>query len=375
MVWTEETWDKMDPQHYYREFAKRIRAWQTPKIISLGYAVPEQFYSQEEIFAALGYPKRFWRAFKDSGIEKRHFWVPLSEIKKMPWQQMCEKYKAGAIELSREALINCLDGRDPRSIGCVVFCSCTGFGCPGPVVPHYLSKELGFSPDTYFRNLGSHGCEGGFPGLRTAWEFSTVTGKPSLVITCELCSCSYFPEPKEKPDPENHFELMRSNSIFGDAAAAALVGFDDDPRHPFIIDSETCTNTDYIGDLGYTWRDGRLRVLLSRRVPELAPLVVKPAVDAMLQRQGLSLDDISWWVIHAAGNTVLDNIRDALGIAEEKVTLSRGTLREFGNTSSTSVGITGKRLMVEDIRPGDYAAVLSIGPGMTGGISLLRWLY
>ena len=138
---------------------------------------------------------------------------------------------------------------------------------------------------------------------------------------------------------------------------------------------ETHTNTDFINDLGYTWRDGRLRVMLSRRVPGLAPQVVKPAVDAVLQRQGLSVTDINWWVIHAAGNTILDNIRDALGIVEEKVTLSRGTLSEFGNTSSTSVGITGKKLMGEDIRPGNYAAVLSIGPGMTGGITLLRWLY
>ena len=46
-VWTEETWNKMDPQHYYRDLLKRIRPYQTPRIISLGYAVPEQSYSQE----------------------------------------------------------------------------------------------------------------------------------------------------------------------------------------------------------------------------------------------------------------------------------------------------------------------------------------
>ncbi len=342
------------------------------KIISMGYAVPEHSYTQEEVFQELGYPRAFRRLFSDSAIAKRHFWVPLSRIRKLSWQEQQEEYTRGAVDLSKQAVLNCLDGRSPEDIACVVFCSCTGF-CPGPTIGHILSKELGFSPRTYHTNIGSMGCEGGFPGLKRAFDFTTITGKSSLVIACELSSCSSFPEPEGKPDPRNHFELARSSAIFADAASCALVGFDDDPRHPFIIDTETYTNTDYIDDLGFVWREGRLRVMLSRRVPELAPLVVKPAVNAVLQRQGLSIADIRWWVIHAAGSSVLDNIKDALGIAEEKLTLSRETLRNFGNTSSTSVGITGKMLMAGDIHQGDYAAVLSLGPGMTGGATLLRF--
>ena len=342
------------------------------KIISMSYAVPEHSYTQEEVFQELGYPRTFRRLFSHSGIDRRHFWVPLPRIRKLSWQEQQEEYIGGAVALSKQAILNCLDGRSPEDIACIVFCSCTGF-CPGPTIGHILSKELGFSPRAYHTNIGSMGCEGGFPGLKRAFDFTTVSGAMSLVVACELSSCSHFPEPDGKPDPENHFELARSNAIFADASACALVGFDENSRHPSIIDMETHTNTDFINDLGYTWRDGRLRVMLSRRVPELAPLVVKPAVDAVLERNNLTVNNIAWWVIHAAGNTVLDNIRDALGIAEEKVTLSRGTLREFGNTSSTSVGITGKRLMSQDINPGDYAAILSIGPGMTGGMSLLRW--
>ncbi|MBA7694309.1 3,5-dihydroxyphenylacetyl-CoA synthase [subsurface metagenome] len=338
-----------------------------PKIISIGYSLPQKSYTQREVFDVLGYPQHFWRIFRDSGIEKRHFYVePLHKIKQMTWQEMTEKYVEGAIELSKEAIIRCLDGRRPRLIGCLVFCSCSGF-CPGPTIAHHLVKELGLPPDVYITNIISQGCESGFPGLKRAFDFTAVTGKLSLVIACELCSCTYFPEPDGRPDPSNHFELARSNVIFADAASCALVGFDDDWRHPLILDTETYTNTDYLNDLGFVWREGRLRVLLSKRVPDLAPLVVKPAVDAVLERNNLTVNNIAWFVIHAAGSTVIDNIRDALGIAEEKVTLSRKTLRLVGNTSSTSVGITGKMLMGEKIEPGDYALVLSIGPGMTGG--------
>ncbi len=343
-----------------------------PKIISIGYSLPQKSYTQREVFDSLGYPEHFWRIFRDSGIDRRHFWIPLERVTRLSWQEQQEEYIKGAIALSKQAILNCLDGRSPRDIGCVVFSSCTGFA-PGPTIPHYLSKELGFASNTYYTNIGGMGCESGFPGLKRAWDYTVATGKLSLVIACELSSCTYFPEPDGKPNPENHFELARSNVIFADAASCVLVGFDDDPRHSVIIDMETYTNTDYLDDLGFIWRDGRLRVLLSRRVPELAPLVVKPAVDAVLQRQRLSIPDIRWFVIHAAGSSVLDNIRDALGIAEEKVVPSRETLRMFGNTSSTSVGITGKFLMKEPIKEGDYALVLSIGPGMTGGATLLRF--
>ncbi len=342
------------------------------KIISMGYSVPENYYSQEDVFLVLGYPQRYWRVFKESGIEKRHLWIPPEDAIGLSWQDQQDRYKEGAILLSLSAIRRCLDGRNPRDVACLTYGSCTGFA-PGPTIAHYLAQKLELSPSTFYTNIIGQGCESGFPGLKRAYDFAVATGKQALVVNCELCSCTYYPEPAGRPDPENHFECLRSNAIFADAASCALVGFDDNPRHPLIMDMETYTNTDFINDLGYTWRDGRLRVMLSRRVPELAPLVVKPAVDAVLERNNLTVKNIAWWVIHAAGNTVLDNIRDALGIAEEKVTLSRNTLRLFGNTSSTSVGITGKMLMGGNIKLGDYAAVLSIGPGMSGGMSLLKF--
>ena len=344
-----------------------------PRIISMGFAIPEHSYSQTEVFEALGYPKAFRRVFTGSDIDKRHFWVPLERIRKLSFQEQQEEYLRGAIQLSKQAVINCLDNRSPYDIGCVVFSSCTGFA-PGPVIPHYLSKEFGLASDTYYTNIGSMGCESGFPGLKRASDFTIATSKPSLVIACELSSCSYFPEPDEKPDTENHFELLRSNAIFADAATAALVGFDDDLRHPAIVDMETYTNTDYLNDLGYVWRSGRLRVLLSRRVPEIAGKLVGIVVPRLLERHNLKVTDIEHYIIHAAGNVVLDNMRDALGLPEESMTLSRETLRLFGNTSATSVGITGKRLMQErQPNPGDYGLVISLGPGMTAGAVLLYW--
>jgi predicted naringenin-chalcone synthase len=343
-----------------------------PKIVSLGFAVPKHTYTQDEIFNRLGYPKGYRRLFRESGINHRSFWVDIDAILGLTFQQQQEEYLKGAVALSKEAITQCLDGRSVNDISCFTYCSCTGFA-PGPIVPHYLSGIFGFASNTYFCNIGSMGCEGGYPGLKRAADFTVATGRSSLVVACELSSCSYFPEASGVPDPVNDLEILRSNALFADAATAAIIGYDDDWRHPAIVDTETCINTAYINDLGFTWQDGRLRVKLSRKVPQFAGEVVKPAATRLLERNQIDVADIAWFIIHAAGNSVIDHIRDALLIPEDKTILSRKTLREYGNTSSTSVGITGKKLMSEDIQPGQHVLVLSVGPGMTGGATLLQF--
>lgn len=345
-----------------------------PKIISLGYAVPEYSYEQREIFECLAYPSHFWRIYRDAGIEKRHFCIPLERIKRLSFQEQQEEYQKAATELSKRAIINCLDGRDLRDIGCLIYCSCTGF-TPGATIGDYLMKELGLLPSTRIINVASQGCEGGgYPGLSTAADFVITNRKPALVVACELSSLTYYPEPDGKPNPENDWQCLRANAFFGEASSAALVGYDNDWRHPSIIDQESYTDTDYIDDLGYRWRDGRLMVLLSKRVPEIAPLVVKPAVVAVLQRQGLQVADIQWWVVHAAGLSVVRNIQKAVGFAEEKLSLSIETLKRYGNISSATVGIVGKILMLEgNFKPNDYAIVITVGPGVRGGATLLQF--
>jgi alkylresorcinol/alkylpyrone synthase len=349
-----------------------VESKQHPQIISLGFAVPRHKYTQDAIFARLAYPKGYGRLFRESAIDSRYFWIDLDRITGLSFQQQQEEYQQGAKTLSLEAVRNCLDGRRVDNIGSLTYCSCTGFS-PGPTIPHFLAQDLCLAPNTYFCNIASMGCEGGYPGLKRALDFTQSTGKPSLVVACELSSCTFFPEGEGSPDLSNDLEVMRANALFGDAASCALVGYDGDWRHPAIIDTETHTNTDFINELGYVWSEGRLRVRLSRKVPELAVKVVEPAVNTLLERNQLTISDINWFVIHSAGKAVIDNIRDALAIPEEKTQLSRRVLRDYGNTSSTSVGISGKLLMSQPIQPRDQVLVISIGPGMTGGCTLLRF--
>lgn len=338
-----------------------------PKIISINFAVPEKSYTQEEIFEALHYQRHFRSIFVNAGIDKRHFWRPLET--ESTWQEACEEYNKGAIWLSREAVKGCLDGRDVAEIGSVSFASCTGYQCPS--IMHQLHSELGFPPNVLYTPILGTGCEGAAPSLWRAYHHSLATGQQSLAISCEICSVCHFPEPE--PDPSGEWELLRANAIFGDGASAALVGFDDDPRHPCIVDFETYFDPENLKHLGFVWQDGRLRVLLSRQIPKIVPSVVKPAVEKILQRHFLKQRDIRWWVIHPGGSAVLDNLRDELGIPEEKFALSREALRLYGNCSSVSIGIVGKLLMSEDVKPGDWGLIVSLGAGLAAGATLLHW--
>ena len=342
------------------------------KLISLGYALPPHRYSQRQAFDALAYPRRFWPIFKGAQVETRHFCLPLETIRERGWQEMCEAYLEWAKTLSLASITACLDGRDPSIIACVAFASCSGYQCPG--IMHHIAGEVGLAPTTFFTNIGGHGCEGGEPVLKRAWDAVLATAKPALAVTTEVCSSTYFPEPEGMADPENDYELLRGMAIFADASVAALVGHDNDPRHPYIVDFENVVDTSYIGELGYIWRNGRLRLRMSRSILEIAPVLARRAVSGLLDRLGLRVEHVQHWVIHAAGAKIITNIGRALGLGDDKLDISRQTLRLFGNTSSTSVGITGKRLIDSGAcRPGDRVVMVSLGPGMSSGATLLRF--
>jgi predicted naringenin-chalcone synthase len=338
-----------------------------PKIISIGFAVPPVSFTQREIFDQLGYPHHFWRIYEEAAIDKRHFWVPFSQP--LTWQEATDAYREGATQLTREVVKQCLDGRDPADIAHVTYASCTGYECPS--IAHRIGK--GFSPRVGYTPILGTGCEGSAPALRRAYDFTVATGKTSIAISCEICSVCHFPEDGANPDPTREFELLRANAIFGDGACAVLIGYDNNPRHPYLMDFENYFDPENMKHLGFLWQDGRLRCLLSRQVPKIAPKVSAKALAPLLERNGLKIDDVTWWIIHPGGRAVLDNIRDELELPESKMTHSREVLRNYGNCSSSSIGIAGKLLMGENVKPGDWGVIISLGAGLAAGATLLKW--
>ncbi len=342
-----------------------------PKIVSVGFAVPVMAHSQRESFSALGYPHQFWPIFRDADIQKRHFFVAPNDANKKSWQELCELYKEGALLLSREAVKSCLDSNDRSQIGCITFASCTGYQCPA--MSYLIAADLGLPNDMEHTDIVGDGCQGAAPALKRAYDYTKLTGKQSLAVSTEICSAAYYPEPDGQAVREGEYELLRAKAIFADGSAAVLVGYDSDPRHPELVDFANNFDPRYVGHLGFRWVDGRLWVVLSREVPRIAPTVIAPAIFPLLERHNLKISDIKWFICHPGGKAIMNSIRDKLGFTEEQMALSRETMRQFGNTSSATIGIMSKLLMSKDVRPGDWGLMMTMGAGFAVVAALFRF--
>jgi 3-oxoacyl-[acyl-carrier-protein] synthase-3 len=80
--------------------------------------------------------------------------------------------------------------------------------------------------------------------------------------------------------------------------------------------------------------------------------------------------EIDWFVFHQANGRILETVAKREGIPMKKVIL---TLREFGNTSSSSLPIALDKGGTRLFRPGDKILLVSFGGGITWGATRLVW--
>ena len=341
-----------------------------PRIVGLDYSVPPLRYTQREIFESLGYDRRWFRIFSDAGIDERRFVLPPEQVRTLTFQMQQEAYACWSRKLTAEALRKTVPPEDLGRLGLLVYHSCTGF-LPGPTVGHYLAEEFGLR-DIELCNIASMGCDGSWPALRRCYDYTKLTGRSSVLLACELSDLTYYAE-SDPPDRENDYELMRAYAIFGDACSCAVIGYDDDPGHPKLLDFASTMDTRYIDRLGYTWRDGRLRVRLAKDVPEIASGLAIAATDKLLHQNGLESGDIACWIVHPAGVSILDRFQWHYHLPEDALRCSREALRKFGNCSSASVGLVGKLLAEGQPAPRGYAVMVNMGLGMSGNSVLLSF--
>lgn len=329
------------------------------KLLSIGFAVPDELVvTQDDVLTMLGYTgRRARRIFANAQITTRHFAInPVGKS----WQQLRDAYRPAALKLSCQAVEKCLDGRSLDDLGLLVFCSVTDYSTPA--LGYYIARELGLRRDLVFANLQGQGCQSAVPGLRRATEYYQATGLPAMVVNTEICSATFFPA------SEDDLENVVSNSLFGDASAAFLVGSDDNPRHPVIVDFESAYDPAALDILGFTWVDGRLKCRLDRSVPEVVPPLVRDAVTRLLLRHGKTPADVLNWAIHPGGPAVLRRIETLLGLTPHDTWASWDTMREVGNCSSATLVMIAKRVhQLPNALPPTPVAQGQLAVGVTAG--------
>src|SRR5207237_6258616 len=86
--------------------------------------------------------------------------------------------------------------------------------------------------------------------------------------------------------------------------------------------------------LGYGLRDGGLRVVLSRELPQMVEASLLEAVESFLATAGTTLAEIDLVAAHPGGPRIFDAIERALRLRAGSLDTSRRVFSEDGNASS-----------------------------------------
>jgi predicted naringenin-chalcone synthase len=351
---------------------------------ALATANPKRYATQEEIYAFLvahfqmqpQETELYRQILLEGPVRGRHIAVDVDEeICSQDPDRLIARFATHSRRIAAEAARTALDraGLEPADIEGLIVNTCTGYLCPG--LSSYLIEDLGLPPFTSVLDLMGMGCGGAIPNLEAACRMIQSGAKKAvLCLSVEICSATFF----LGPDPD----LIVSNSIFADGAAAALVqaagaaGLQPPPSGLLrFLDFESATLPKYREQLRYTSQGGRLRNVLTRNVPVIGARAVAQVVRRLLDRHGLPQNAIDWWVVHPGGTQVLNAVQREVELAPEKLRFSYEVFRNYGNMSSPSVLFVLDRILREArLHSGDTGLLLSFGAGFTAFAALVEFL-
>jgi polyketide synthase Type III len=341
-----------------------------PRILGIGTANPPIRLTQEQSFHAAGYEsERIRKIFLNSDIEFRHFYFGGTPTREESSDQMNQRYLSGAMNTGCRAILDCMKaaGTTVHDVDFLAVCTCTGYVCPD--VGSRLIAHMGFSTNVQRASIVGLGCAGALPALQRAVDFVRANpGRQALMLAVEICSACYY--------VDNTLETVVGNAICADGAAAFLLAAEEQSNHsyPQIIDFEAFIDTEQIEEVGLQHRNGKLRIVLGTSIQHLAGPMIETALQKLLQRHGLSISRINFWVVHPGGRRVIDSIQRHFGMTDAQLRFSRTVLRNYGNMSSPTVMFVLDEVVRNGApQAGDWGVMIALGPGMAAEVALLRW--
>jgi 1,3,6,8-tetrahydroxynaphthalene synthase len=308
------------------------------------------------------------RLIQNTGVLKRHFIQPLEEALRHPGFE--ERNRIYEVESKKrcpavieEALANaCITARD---VDMIIYVSCTGFLMPS--LTAWLINNMGFRSDTRQMPIAQLGCAAGGAAINRAHDFCVAYPERNvLIVSCELCSLCY------QPDDDSVGSLL-SEGLFGDAVAAAVMRSSGGTGMALQRNaSHLIPNTeDWIS---YAVRGTGFHFQLDSRVRgTMEPIA--PVLRELAAGHGWDIGNLDFYLIHAGGPRILDDLSKFLDVAPTVFRHSRATLSEYGNIASAVVLDALRRLFDEDTTmPGATGVIAGFGPGITAEMAVGSWI-
>ena len=253
-----------------------------------------------------------------------------------------------------------------------------------PTTACLVQQRLGISTDAgaWDMNLG---CSGYVYGLSAAKGLiETGQARNVLLLTCE--NYSKFMDPRD----------FNVRTIFGDAASATLVRVEANTSDeggawigPFVFGSDGSGAENLIFRRGGARHaaykppsahgttpseDDRDPTALYMNGPEIFTFTLRTVPDCvgrLLQKAGVSLDEVDLFVFHQANKFMLEHLRKKMQIPEEKFVYA---MSDCGNTTSSTIPIALRRMSIErPVRQGARILLVGFGVGYSLAAALMRW--
>jgi predicted naringenin-chalcone synthase len=352
------------------------------KIISIGTALPAHKHRQEDIlhfmqhvYAMNEVDKRKLKfLYHQSSIEHRYSVIPdysrhISEWKFFPQGENLEPfpsleermvlYNRHAAPLSVDAIRNCLDGYlQAAEITHLITVSCTGMSAPG--LDLQVMELMDMQKNIFRTSVNFMGCYAAIHALKLADALcSTAAGARVMIVCTELCTLHF--------QKEATADNIASSLLFGDGSAAMLVTPDSFEKPGLQVQgfySEVIPK----GKKDMSWQLSSTGFLmtLSGYVPELIEEDFRGLVGRALEKEHLSVEDITGWCIHPGGKRILQAIHKSLSLQNGELQEGYDVLREFGNMSSPTILFVLKEIMGR-LQPGQPSKLFAaaFGPGLT----------
>ncbi len=263
----------------------------------------------------------------------------------------------------------------PESIDLLIFATQTpDYAMPSNACIMQDRLGLGKSCAAFDINLG---CSQ-FPyALATAGAWLEASlARRALVITADTATRLIHPMDKS------------AVSLFGDAAAATIVEKSDDSID-FVFGTNGAGYADLICPTSgmrtpptprdfeeYTDADGNVRTNANMKIDgfkifAFAYKTIPQAVNELLKKNGMGVDDIDLFVFHQAGEMMVSAAADRLKIPPEKVYFK---MHDIGNCGGASVPIALADAAINGrLKAGMKVAVCAFGVGLSWGAALLEW--
>jgi len=337
------------------------------QIAGMATAVPPITATVDEVWDALGRVRgrRMPKLPIDDGARTRYFAEPVTSLMERRTQsQQTDAYLEHARVLSKRACCQALErsGLAPEDIGLVIGVSCTGVVLPS--LDAELIPLIGLRPDTARLPITELGCGGGVAGLARGLDYLRAYPQRNvLLFAVEIPSLTFQPD-------DRSLDNLVAAMVFADGAGAVVLRGGDGSPGWTLEHCGTVLVPEGARHLGYELRDGGLRVILSRELPDVVEARLRGAVETFLADAGLGLADIDAVAAHPGGPRIVDAIERALDLHPDALATSRSVFASNGNASSAGIFFVLEEM--QRTKMSGRVLAIALGPGLSIELALMR---